>query len=173
MEDLRKVYPQLAKDAKGDGSFFYGPSDYIPMIKSMGHGIAGIFEAGHYQGDSYIFFERSGDHAIGFLSFGYGSCSGCDPLQATESFTELEQMRDSFCSKIVWKDNWEDMIFHLEYMKANPELYWESNEDTFKAVVTCVNVLAGSSDTFSVKWNLEDEFYERDVIPYVEKAEED
>lgn len=54
-----------------------------------------------YQGDSYYLFKR-GDE-FGILVFGWGSCSGCDALEAAYgNIEETTALRDDLYASIRW-----------------------------------------------------------------------
>jgi len=59
---------------------------------------------------------RDGER-IGFLVWGWGSCSGCDAFEGAceESNAEaaLTELRESLVGSIVWKDSAEDMLVYL------------------------------------------------------------
>lgn len=168
MQDLRDVYPKLAVAEKG-GNYWSAPSDYISFIKSMGYDIMGIFEEGFYQGTSYIFLGDRSPHGApkyrryGYLAFGWGSCLGCDALQATESFSELEALRESFHSKIVWRETWEKLVDQLEIMQAQPENYWEVNDSSFTLMLNALKSIVKDNLDMRIKWNLDEEYYAKYV----------
>lgn len=106
MEDIRRVYPGLDESDGG----FYGPGDYNPLLESMGYQILIKKDEGGYQGDSFVlFYDESGDHGeydgmdqYGILVFGWGSCSGCDALQACNYYKDIEKLRDELNDSIRW-----------------------------------------------------------------------
>lgn len=58
---------------------------------------------GDYQGDS-AYLLRQGDE-YGILIFGWGSCSGCDALEACYgNLQELTMLRDDLYSSITWRE---------------------------------------------------------------------
>lgn len=95
MKDIREVYPGAAEE-----DYFWGPCDYQPMLDSMGHDILVQVDQGDYQGDSWLLL-RDGER-VGYLEFGWGSCSGCDALQAASSYEDLEKLRASIYSGTRW-----------------------------------------------------------------------
>jgi len=93
VKDIREVYPKEIEP-------FYGPSDYRPLLESLGHEILLQVDDQDYQGDSRLLF-RHGDR-IGYLHFGWGSCSGCDALQACETYAQIEALRTELDGAINW-----------------------------------------------------------------------
>jgi hypothetical protein len=53
-----------------------------------------------YSGDSFMIVRDAGEP--GFLKFGWGSCSGCDALQACDSYAEIAKLMSSLASGVVW-----------------------------------------------------------------------
>lgn len=68
-----------------------------------------------YQGDSYV-LVRDGER-VGFLVWGWGSCSGCDAFEGAreddDAETALTELRERLVGSIVWKDSAENMLAHL------------------------------------------------------------
>ena len=70
----------------------FGFCDYRPMIDSFGYEILLQVDDKDYQGDSRLLFRDVSRYGI--LIFGWGSCSGCDSLQACESLEDVEKLRN-------------------------------------------------------------------------------
>lgn len=88
-----------ADELYGDASCYY---DYNPMLKEFGEIIIHV-DAGYYQGDSFLIY-KDGDR-YGYLSFGWGSCSGCDALQACQTTSDVQQLMDRLYNSIKWFDS--------------------------------------------------------------------
>lgn len=82
---------------------------YEDIVKSWGHEVLDISETGSYQGD-YEVLLRDANGRYGITVFGYGSCSGCDELQATEPWNDegdwngVVELRDKLAADITWFD---------------------------------------------------------------------
>lgn len=99
------------KYGKNLTEILYGPyeeddyfrySSYNPIVKHFGD----ILVENHdndYQGDSRYLIQTAGK--IGFLVIGWGSCSGCDALQACSNDHDLRELVDSLWSQVKWFDN--------------------------------------------------------------------
>ena len=73
--------------------------DYDPILKSFGDILAREDEES-YHGDSWVLY---GDGPrIGYLEFGWGSCSGCDALQACGFYEEVDELIGRLRSSIRW-----------------------------------------------------------------------
>lgn len=60
-------------------------------------------DLGSYSGDS-LYLVKEGNR-FGYLQFGWGSCSGCDALQACRNYKELDELRQSLYDSIKWFDS--------------------------------------------------------------------
>jgi hypothetical protein len=47
-------------------------------------------------------WDRDASGAPGFLTFGWGSCSGCDALQACSTYRDLAELMASLASGVIW-----------------------------------------------------------------------
>lgn len=78
-----------------------------------------------YQGDSfYLLRNRSGEYGI--LIFGWGSCSGCDALQACSSLNDVENLRDSLWDSIVWM-TLDDLSAYVKSKDFSNDFYFYSS----------------------------------------------
>lgn len=75
--------------------------DYDPMVECFGDIVVTVSDR-DYQGDTR-YLLRSGDR-WGILVNGWGSCSGCDALQACNSYEDLEKLRAGLGESIEWFD---------------------------------------------------------------------
>lgn len=86
--------PEQIEAAYPDGPTFFG---YDDMVIRIGEVLARE-DDGDYQGDTYA-LVKGPDGRIGFVSFSWGSCSGCDALQACDTYQDVAdlfaQIRDS------------------------------------------------------------------------------
>lgn len=107
MKPIREVYPDEGQEP------FYGPCNYNPLLESLGHDILVQVDDSDYQGDSRLLFRRE-DGKIGYLNFGWGSCSGCDSLQGCETYAQIEELRDELAAAVQWFDSAEAALdwFH-------------------------------------------------------------
>lgn len=80
---------------------------YDDIVKSWGHEVLEVKTTGSWQGD-YVILLRDSKGRLGIATFGYGSCSGCDALQAVEPISEsgdwsgVEQLRKELEADIYW-----------------------------------------------------------------------
>lgn len=98
----------------------YVSVQYGDLVESMGVHIIEEKNFGDYQGDIVYHVARNGPNGAeyGILIQGYGSCSGCDALQAAEpSYWQLEDghaitdedlkdvlaLRDQMAASVMWQ----------------------------------------------------------------------
>jgi hypothetical protein len=101
----RKGKMKTAKEIYGndlDGEPFYGPCEYSPILAEFGEIVVKV-DDNDYQGDSRVLY-RDGDR-WGYLQFGWGSCSGCDALQACDTFAEIDALMSELQGQIRWFDS--------------------------------------------------------------------
>lgn len=103
----------------------WGWWDYQPMLNEFGNIILQKDEQ-NYQGDSFLIFEKDGKY--GYLTFGWGSCSGCDALQGCNSISEVQELMDRLYSSIEWfdsldalKEYFKETDWTLQYQYSIPE----------------------------------------------------
>lgn len=81
----------------------YGFGDYrSDLIDTFEHEVLVEADDDEYQGSSVVLL-RDGDR-YGVLVFGWGSCSGCDALQACDTVEEATELRDELHRSILWFD---------------------------------------------------------------------
>lgn len=145
---VRKLYPDCF-----EGGLTYGPGDYDPLVNSIGDVRIKIDDS-DYQGDSRVLLYNPERAAFGILIFGWGSCSGCDSLQACQSFEEVEELRQQMFNSVKWGDP-EELIHYIKthdwegdysYHDAKPELF-----EFLEAAENHLNKTIGRKDmTFTI-----------------------
>ena len=81
----------------------YGPGDYEPIMRALGMILVEESSA-DYQGDTLALI-KSPEGKYGVLQFGWGSCSGCDALQACSSWEDLQELCDEMEQSVRWHDS--------------------------------------------------------------------
>lgn len=75
---------------------------YDELVDSMEVKVLLMEEDQDYQGESYYLLKKGREYGI--LIFGWGSCSGCDALEACYgNREEATKLRDDLWSSISWK----------------------------------------------------------------------
>ena len=124
MKTAIELYPEYVKDEQENG-YFYGPSDYQPILNEFGEILVQVDDQ-DYQGDSRVLY-RDGSR-FGWLQFGWGSCSGCDSLQACDSMKEVQELIDQLKSEIKWFDSKEEAIKFFENHDWQGDYSWHADE---------------------------------------------
>mgnify|MGYP001426069268 CR=1 FL=1 len=103
------IYPKrYAPDKRINGDdWFIPPCDYDPLLNHLGEILLKEDEK-DYSGDSYVLYRDNPRY--GYLCFGWGSCSGCDALQACESYEDIDQLIESLRMQIKWFDSPSELL---------------------------------------------------------------
>ena len=107
--DYTKLAEEMYEGCANDG-WFDGPYDYTPIIDYLGECLVRADEA-DYQGDTYVVLKK--DKKYGLLVFGWGSCSGCDALQGSESYEDIGKLIEMFESSVLWFDTLDELKQHV------------------------------------------------------------
>jgi len=110
MVDVKELYSEEEYISRYSGKYteLY---DYDPMINAFGR-VAVRVDTDDYSGDTYILYDNG--NKIGHLIFGWGSCSGCDPLQHCESIEEVQELCDKLENSIEWFGSKEEALNWFE-----------------------------------------------------------
>lgn len=92
--DVKVMFPQ-----NNDYSWFQHP-DYEDLVAKMCDEVVLGHSDSDYQGSSY-YMVRKGEQ-YGYIEFGWGSCSGCDAMQACENYDDLQSLFDRLNDSIQW-----------------------------------------------------------------------
>lgn len=100
-------------------------ADYQPMLEEFGKILIQV-DDDDYQGCSFLLYEIGGGY--GYLCFGWGSCSGCDELQACRNMEEVQELMDKLYKEIKWFENIKDL---KQFFNKEWELCHEGHEESF------------------------------------------
>lgn len=115
----RRLFPDQ------DEGYLFGPSEYQPIIDSLGSVLVQV-DDNDYQGDTRVLLQKDGRY--GFLNFGWGSCSGCDALQACSSYREIELLIQGLEADIKWFDSKQEAIDYIASKEREASYYFHSSE---------------------------------------------
>lgn len=86
---------------------------YRELVESTGVAILVEDSDDDYQGDTRMLVKRGRQYGI--LTFGWGSCSGCDALEAAENNVEdLTELRQELYDGIHWERGPRAMLNYVE-----------------------------------------------------------
>ena len=115
--------------------------DYGQIVNSWGYEVLDLSMTGSYQGD-YEALLRDKDGRYGIVVFGYGSCSGCDALQAVEpwgddgDWTAVIELRDSLARDVRWFDTATDAATWIDTALDSDGSNWWMYDDEVREVLT-------------------------------------
>jgi hypothetical protein len=101
------------------------PGSYDDLLRLFGNIVVQV-DQDDYQGDSYVCLEKDGRY--GFLTYGWGSCSGCDALYGCNNFEDLESLIISFESDIKWFDTFNALLDYVCDDEARQGSYYFHNK---------------------------------------------
>jgi len=131
-----KTYEEMY--GKPDSGWFYPSGGYQQILDAIGEIVVQVDEDG-YQGDTWVLYRR-GDE-FGYLQFGWGSCSGCDALQACDSPKEVEELGRDLENSVMWKSR-EEM---LRYFNDHDWAGDYGSEDRVPFIQRVKAILAGAA----------------------------
>ena len=127
MTDARLLYPDLAEKPKyGEDAYFYGPSSYQPILDDIGTILVQVDED-NWQGDSFVLFRDDETMRYGVLVFGWGSCSGCDALQACSNFDQVNELADQLRREVRWDDREGTLNWLNDHRTQELKYHWHSS----------------------------------------------
>lgn len=89
-EDAQKLYSQ-------DDHWFF--TNYQPMLQLFGKILVQVDDK-DYQGDSRVLYKLKGKNKYGILFFSWGSCSGCDSLQACRNHQDVADLMNRLYANV-------------------------------------------------------------------------
>ena len=126
-DDMKKLFP--APPREPEYSRYECNVSYDAIVAAFGHEILTKKEVGSYQGDTF-YVLRDGD-LFGWLTVGWGSCSGCDALQGCDSYQEVADLSNRIEDCIIWKDSRGELLSYLNHHDWEGD-YFHGEEDEFK-----------------------------------------
>lgn len=99
---------------------------YDEIVAAFGHEVLVTVADNDYQGDTR-YLLRSGAR-YGHLNVGWGSCSGCDALQACSTLEELQKLADEIEQSIQWFESQEEACQWFETHDWKGDYYWYQEE---------------------------------------------
>jgi hypothetical protein len=118
---MRPVNEIYDNEKKEEWQSEFDEYDYVPMLKEIGNIVLQVDED-DYQGDSWVLYDN--DEKIGYLNFGWGSCSGCDALQACTTISEAQSLFDDLMSSVKWFGNIDEAIEYFESDARRMDYAW-------------------------------------------------
>lgn len=129
LKDMKEIYKEDR----------WGWYDYNPMIESFSEKVLVQVDAGSYQGDTLVLFQDG--EKFGHLIFGWGSCSGCDALQACGSFEDLNELAQELYNDIKWFDSPSEAVDYFNNHDWEGDYCWYADE-TKEYIKKCKEILS-------------------------------
>jgi hypothetical protein len=85
---------------------------YSELVESFEVEVLVTVQDDNWQGDTRHLL-RDGDR-YGLLTFGWGSCSGCDALEACRGVAEVTELRDQLWSNVHWERDAGAMLVYID-----------------------------------------------------------
>lgn len=120
--------------------------DYQPMLGAFGKIVIQVDDNG-YQGDSRLLYDENSK--IGVLIFGWGSCCGCDSLQACCSLEEVQELCDELQESIKWFDDKKQALEYFTNHDWQGDYSWYQDE-TKEFINKCIEYLSADHPTEKV-----------------------
>lgn len=145
LEDLKKVLDdsgygiRYIPDPEGGETYL----DYSKLLELMDYEVLFEKSCGSYQGD-LVFLLKHPEKGFGFTVVGYGSCSGCDALEACDSVSDVHDLMQTLDNHITWRESKIELAGFLAIRdKAN---HWHWNDDEVNAAADeIVDILSGEA----------------------------
>ena len=102
--------------------------DYQPIIEYFGKILIQVDDNG-YQGDTRAIIQK--DNKFGYLNFGWGSCSGCDALQACCSAKDVENLVLELQSDIKWFNSKKELKIYFKEKDWEGDYSWSKEQKEF------------------------------------------
>ena len=96
-----KTAKELYSEYIDENDLRYDICEYQPILDEFGTILIQVDDK-DYEGDSRILYLMN--EKYGYLQFGWGSCSGCDSLQACNTMKEINDLIQELHQSIVWFD---------------------------------------------------------------------
>ena len=130
MKTKTELLTELQLDYDETGYFYRSCRYYNVLISTIGD-IKVEVEVKDYSGDTWLLLEKDGK--FGYLSYGWGSCSGCDRLQACETPEDIMQLRDYLDSSVKWFDDASEALSFINNHDwvGDYGAYYEEEQATF------------------------------------------
>lgn len=106
---------QNSVDYKTYNKVGFSIGSYTDIINSFEFEVLLRIDDDDYQGDTRVLFKDRKTNKIGYLLFGWGSCSGCDALEGCCSWEELEELQLSLYNSIKWLTETEMLNYFKEH----------------------------------------------------------
>jgi hypothetical protein len=110
------------------------PAHYDELIDSLDVRVVLRVDDNDYQGDTRLLLTDG--ERWGLLTFGWGSCSGCDAFQACQTLTEFVELQQSLWNDIHWEASAAELLAYVDGKDWDLDYSW--HEDAGRTFVAKV-----------------------------------
>jgi len=121
--DYEALAKQLYPEAKMESYGLCGIYGYQPIVDYCGEVLI-QFDDRDYQGDTFAIVKKNDQ--LGFLQFGWGSCSGCDALQAAHTLEKVGMLASDIESGVHWFNTGAELVKWLDEAEERNEYFVHS-----------------------------------------------
>lgn len=119
---------------------------YEDILDSFEYDILFTTYIGAYKGDILTIFRD--ENRYGFLTFGYGSCSSSDALQACYTWEEVDELQVKLFESIEWFDSREEILGYFLEKDWKGQYYWYWLKDTLDFLASAFAILGYDGDEY-------------------------
>lgn len=131
MKTIEEAFPELTTPE----DYHYFSGNYENLLESAGPTILASTHVGSYQGTLYMLLEENGTY--GYLNTYYGSCSGCDSLQAAGgNIKALAELRQRLLDEVVWYKTKAEVLAAIEQDVTVSDDWYRDDDKKFLTAAT-------------------------------------
>jgi hypothetical protein len=144
-EQVRAAFPTGYRDQpyEGDRVDLY---DYEKLVTLYGLPVLYEWEEPYYQGDG-VFILQGEDGRIGLMVYGFGSCSGCDALQACSTTQDVADLANEMFEGTRWFDDKEAMRAFIDDPESKLNDWWMNDRAITKVIRNWIDGIPNADDT--------------------------
>jgi hypothetical protein len=132
---VKELFPDCEDTSWGR---WYCSANYDDLVGDFGT-ILAEGRVGDYQGD-FLYLLRNGDR-FGYVCVGYGSCSGCDALEACESYENLQRLYEFIRDSVDWWDSREEALAYFTDKDWSTDYTYHYKEEQQQFVSAAIKAL--------------------------------
>ncbi len=126
---------------------YYSSVSYENIVSSFGDILVEVNEDS-YQGSSWVLLKAK-NNQFGYLTYAWGSCSGCDALEACDDNKEREELHSELWNSITWNKSLDKLLVVIR-SEIEKDESWMQNPEQENFVKQCEKhcdtLAAGESD---------------------------
>lgn len=113
--------------------------EYEDIVSSFGNVLVEVNED-DYSGSSWVLLKAK-DNRFGYLTYSWGSCSGCDALEACDSIEEREELHSELWNSITWNKSL-DKLLDIVRAEIKKDESWMQNSEQEDFAKQCESFLS-------------------------------